>query len=331
MKALTYRNTRTPDRFTDKELHIKVPIGYAYETDSHFVHYYGLDSQFHQISIGACAIEGKAGTLEDWIKKTFGAVEIEELSMEVGLAIEAVWRPALYFYTDTYQALQTSETDMRLAEQSLRLLIDKLDELFLFIEPSESCMNAYSHKTRELLILACTEVENTWASYMSLANYTNPSGRFSTRDYVKLLDKLHLRDYQFKLKSYKELSAFRPFKDWNDLSPTVSLQWYDAYNKTKHDRTNNFSVATLRNCINAVVANLVMHCVRFSPIPMFEDHNMFSSMVQQHFRGELIGSCHASFYLPLIDIPSGTTAAFTSFDPNQYGWIKAYNVHPFTL
>ena len=92
---------------------------------------------------------------------------------------------------------------MRLSEYSLRLLVQKIDEIFLYIEPDTKSLNTYSHKTRELLILACTEVENFWQYYMTQAGQTPQNGRnYTTKDYVKLAEKLHLKDYEFTLKTY---------------------------------------------------------------------------------------------------------------------------------
>ncbi|AZA89103.1 hypothetical protein EG349_19960 (plasmid) [Chryseobacterium shandongense] len=80
---------------------------------------------------------------------------------------------ALYYTNDIHQGLKTNESERRLSQQALKILLEKLDDLFLYIEPTESSMSTYSHKTRELLILACTEVENFWMHYMQISN--NPS------------------------------------------------------------------------------------------------------------------------------------------------------------
>lgn len=108
MKAITYRNTHTKLPGWVDTVHIEQGLGYAYETDTHFVHLYGVDSKFYIISVGLTAIEKKSGTLEDWVKRVFGAENIQPLKHNVGVSIEGVWRPSLYFYDDTYQALNSS-------------------------------------------------------------------------------------------------------------------------------------------------------------------------------------------------------------------------------
>ena len=332
MKGITYINTKTTLPGWVNTVHKEQPRGYAYETDTHFIHLYGRDKGFYVISVGLTATEQKNGTLEDWAIKTFGAKDIELLNTNVGNSVEGVWRPSLYYYEDTFQALNCSQVEMRLAEQSLRLIIEKLDELFLYIEPDKTCLETYSHKTRELLILSCTEVENSWKSYIDRASAKPISGKtYTTKDYVKLLDRLHLKDYQFKLKSYGDLPPIRPFEKWDPARPSASLEWYTAYNNTKHDRTRYFSKATLWNCINAVVANLILHCVKFSPIPMFEQNNTFSSLINQHFDAELVNCSPTTFYVHKFDLPSNTRNDLIVFDPRKSGYAKPFNILPLTL
>jgi hypothetical protein len=241
-------------------------------------------------------------------------------------------RPSLYYYNDTYQALDVSENEMRLSENSLRLLVQKLDEIFLYIEPSRSSLNTYSHKTRELLILACTEVENFWQYFMTNAECKPLNKRnHTTKDYVKLADKLFLRDYEFTLKTYSSVPSIRPFKDWDIKAPTGSLLWYDAYNKTKHDRDKHFADATLIHCINAVVANLIMHCVRFSPFPMFEQTNTFSSLVNQHFEGGFAECDTSTLYLPKINILDDIRSDLFVTDPRQNNWNAPFVIEPLSF
>lgn len=329
MKGITYRNTRSTSYASD-DMHITFPLGYAYETDSHFIHMYGSEKGHYIIQIGLTLLEAKNGTLHDWVVRNFGAIEITEMNNKVGYCVEGVWRPSLE-YADIFQVLNASENEMRLSENSLRLLVQKLDEIFLYIEPSDSSLQTYSHKTRELLILACTEVENFWQYFMTLAGCKPFRRHYTTQDYVKLVGKLYLSDYTFTLKSYSSIPPIRPFEIWDAKAPTSSLPWYDAYNKTKHDRSKHFSDATLIHCINAVVANLVMHCVRFSPFPMFEQTNAFSSLVNQHFKGAFAACDTRTFYLPRINIPNGIRGDLFGADPRQHNWTEKFQIQPLLL
>lgn len=94
MRRITYKNTITTIPNWINNLHINQPRGYAYETESHFVHFYGSGKGFYGISTGLTAIEKKDGTLLDWVQKVFGAEEIEDLSLDIGHSIKSVWRPS---------------------------------------------------------------------------------------------------------------------------------------------------------------------------------------------------------------------------------------------
>jgi hypothetical protein len=278
------------------------------------------------------AVQQKVGTLLDWVASVFGAEDIQNLDLEVGSAVQGVWRPSLYVYEDISQALGVSATERRLSENALRLLVQKLDELFLYIEPDVDSLQTYSHKTRELLILACTEVENFWQYYTNLVAGTSSNRRTSTtRDYVKLVDKLYLREYQFTLNTYSAIPPVRPFQHWSSATPTASLAWYDAYNKTKHDREKHFKEATLSHCISAVVANLVLYCVKFSPFPLLEQSNAFTTLINQHFEGELVDVSYTNFYVHKIHLPADNRDDLFIYDHRRSGDHLPFTTQPLVL
>ena len=264
---------------------------------------FGKDRGLWVISTGLTATQPKSGSLRDWIDRTFGAVEVAETSCEVGHTVHGVWRPGLFYSEEVLQGLSAMPSDLRLAEQALLLLIQRLDELLHFIEPSPVTLQAYSHKARELLILSCTEVENAWKSYLRIANVPPARSDFTTNDYVKLLVPLHLADYQISLPRYSDIQPIRPFLGWSAAQPTKSLPWYDAYNKTKHDRNSHFAEATLWNCLRAVSANLALFSVRFGPFHLFDGGGTLAAFVNQLFSIELKDCSPTSFYAPRNSIP----------------------------
>ena|GEM_PF-1154149 len=134
-------------------------------------------------------------------------------------------------------------------------IYNSLNDLFNYIEPTTNNLNAYGHKSRELLILACTEVEYLFLQFLKDNKYkTKPKHSYSTNDYVKCRDILKLNDYSVELVLHPDLGYFSPFKNWVDTRPTKSLSWYDAYNSVKHDRGGNFRRAALKHLIESVAA-----------------------------------------------------------------------------
>jgi hypothetical protein len=275
------------------------------------------------------ATEKKEGLLADWSVRAFGAQDIRNSLQPIGHTIEGVWRPGLYYFEETIQGLAVSEEDQRSSEQALRILIERLDELFLYIEPDANGLNAYSHKTRELLILACTEVENTWKHYMSVAGATPLGTQFNTNDYVKLLAPLYLAEYEVQLKPYSSVPALRPFNGWNPATPTQSLLWYDAYNQTKHDRKQHFNKATLQNCIAAVTANVVLFAVRYGPIVLYQSRGTLATIVNHLFEVRLRSCAPESFYIPSIQVPAGTYEHLIC--GNRKNWVQPWVVQPLRI
>lgn len=303
MQPLVYRITRhTIPGWVP--FHEKEPRGIAYETDSHFVHVFGKDRGLWVISTGLTVTQAKTGTLRQWVEQTFGAEAIETAQCEAGHTVEGVWRPGLYFDDETLQGLGASGFDLRLSEQSLLLLIQRLDELLHFVEPAPGALQTYSHRARELLILACTEAENYWKAYLRMASVVSAKGDFGTKDYVRLLGPLHLADYVISLPRYADIDPIRPFDGWSSAQPTKSLPWYDAYNKTKHDRTTHFSEANVGNCLQAVAAVIALFCVRFGPFRLFHGGGTLAAFFNQQFSIELKDCDPTSFYVPRVTIPA---------------------------
>jgi hypothetical protein len=305
MTAITYTNTHTQIPGWVDTLHKNQQRGYAYAANGRVFHVYGQARGLWTLSTGltASALPG-AETLAKWAQRIFGATNQETMLAAPGEVISGVWRPGLYFRKEVHQALAIDEYAQRSAEQSLRILIEKLDEILLYIEPSQGGLQTYGHKSRELLILACTEVENMWSQYMRLAN-TTPSGRaFTTNDYVKLLSPLHLKEYLINFKLVRNAYSISPFSQWNPSNPTQSLPWYNAYNKTKHDRELHFPEATLENCFHAIAAAIVMFCVRHGPFSLVEGGSTLAGLFIQHFDISLENPEPKSFYIPAFNAPS---------------------------
>ncbi|TKG18157.1 hypothetical protein FCV84_06810 [Vibrio breoganii] len=332
MNGIFYTNTQTNIPGWVNDLHEGQPLGYAYETDSHFVHIYGKNYGFNVISVGLTAIEGKNGTLNDWVTRVFGAQDIQPLQLNIEDSVENIWRPSLFYSEDIHDALKVSPFEQRSAEQALRVLIEKLDELLLYIEPDQNGLRAYGHKSRELLILACTEVENLWTSIFKNSGIPPQNNRmYTTQDYVKLLSKACLNEFEITFKNYDGLRKFVPFSQWNVAQPTQSLNWYDAYNKTKHDRNASFSEATLENVLDAISANIAMFCAKFSPFGLINDNNALSSLINQHFQISLNGSDPSTYYIPKIDLPAGIRTDLFIYDCYKQKHNVAWNILPLVL
>lgn len=332
MKALLYEVTSFKHPRFVEGYGERYKKGYAYQTESHFIHFWSYERGVTlQTNIPITEQRKEGINLESWVKSNFGAINLKYTSIDIGDSIDSVWRPSLFYDSEVFAALNTSLAERNLTESSLRVLLEKLDDLFLYIEPDPKSFNVYSHKIRELLILACTEVETFWTFYLHKAGEPETK-RFTTNDYFKLKDKLFLEEYTFTLKSFSSIPTIRPFANWNGSKPTESLKWYNAYNKTKHNRNLNFSYATFENAINSVVANLVLYSVRFGPHSMITSHGVFNTLVNQHFK---FGSENVNLefmYVPLVK--HGVAELGTEFDlynAEKKLIYEPYKVLPFSI
>jgi hypothetical protein len=125
----------------------------------------------------------------------------------------------------------------------------------VFPEPTN--LQTYGHTIKNLLVLACIEVE-THLKGIYKAHELSAKKLYTTKDYVKLKELLKLEHYKVTYPFFSKLSTFQPFKGWDIANPTVSLPWYTAYNTVKHDGELRFSEATLENCIAAISAVAIL-------------------------------------------------------------------------
>lgn len=148
------------------------------------------------------------------------------------------------------------------AKSQLAVLTRQLHEICQTVHPSGANLEVHGHQIRNLLILACTEVESHWKAVLAANGYARE--RYSTNDYVKLEPAMKLGGYGVSFIEYPWLKPFYPFAAWGLTgSPTKELRWFDSYNDVKHDREKHFARATLKNAFDAVAASAVMVAAQF--------------------------------------------------------------------
>jgi hypothetical protein len=173
------------------------------------------------------AVDADSGSLKDWVAKTFGDTNPTESKCQQGVCYKRIWRP--HWPGPGYGSISQTHDAEKITESlvALRILLNKLEELFETIEPSEDNLSAYGHKTREILLLACMEVESSWAAVLKENAYPQRPP-WKTTAYVKLAGPMLLDSYKLTLRSYPHFPSFSPFGSWDAARPTQSLSWYDA-------------------------------------------------------------------------------------------------------
>lgn len=141
------------------------------------------------------------------------------------------------------------------------LLIQKdLIALFDYIEPADENLSAYSFRVHELLLRACVEVEANCKAILS-ANGSSGDNML----YYQKIEKSHkLSGYRVRFPTWHGSSVERtPFAAWAIQPAPNSLPWYQAYNRTKHNRHDNFASATFEHMLDAVCGCLVLLSAQF--------------------------------------------------------------------
>lgn len=233
-------------------------------------------------------------SLKRWVKEIFHDSNPEVSDYDPGTAYKRIWRP-LACLTSLKQSVETDKQTQAMI--ALRIQVERMEQIFQTVEPTGANIFCYGHRVRELLLLACMEVESSWKAVLR-ANEYKSSGRLTTTDYVKLLPAMLLDCYTISLRSYPDFPAFSPFDGWDAAHPTQSLGWYAAYNRTKHDREENLNAAGLQQAIHAVGAVVVMLQAQFGP------QGVDSGPVRSMFRVSSDYSRHPhSCYIPRLTRP----------------------------
>lgn len=144
---------------------------------------------------------------------------------------------------------------------------NELRSVFEFIEPAEQNIHTFSTRLYSLLLRACTEVELNCREILEANGLREKNKNFNVETYKLLEHSSFLSKYEISFENWRVADAsgnieyidkkFFPFKNF-DLGISRSPDWYQAYNKVKHNRSEQFEKANLENCMNAVAAVLVL-------------------------------------------------------------------------
>jgi hypothetical protein len=161
-----------------------------------------------------------------------------------------------------------NENAIASAKVQLSTLVRQLERVCETVHPEEPNLEAYGYDIRNLLILACTEVESHWSAVLK-ANGSSRA-RWTTRDYVCLKDAMKLNEFAISFPDYPWIKPVAPFKNWHEENATRTLPWYDAYNAAKHDRESKLKRASLRFVFDAVAACAIMIVAQFGEVFGFD-------------------------------------------------------------
>jgi len=213
--------------------------------------------------ISSLTVDEKIGTIDEWELNEKQNSSFRDKTLQTRNGINPgeyhlrMWRPGV---TEA-RSIAPNLNVITQSIQGIRILVEEIEKIFLTINPCSKNFDVYGHNLRNILLIACMEVEAALTGILMANNYNKD--RLTTNDYVKLLIPMMLDAYEVKLLSYPDIPTIKPFLNWDSSNPTKSLPWYDAYNKTKHDRESNFTYATLEHAINSIAAAIIILYAQF--------------------------------------------------------------------
>jgi hypothetical protein len=188
----------------------------------------------------------------------------KELANVPGCYYPRIARP-MYASLDTMisPSWGVSQETAIIARGQITALMSDLDRICRTVHPAGDNLKTYGHDIRNLLLLACTEVEAQWRGVLVANGIEKKS--FSSKDYIQLSPAMKLPEYVVSFSNYPWIESIRPFEGWatETAAPTKSLGWYEAYNAVKHNREAEFAKGTLENVFQAVSACVVMLAAQY--------------------------------------------------------------------
>jgi hypothetical protein len=143
----------------------------------------------------------------------------------------------------------------------LHALIESMTRICRVVEPDERLtFNSFGHEIRNLIILACTEVEDQCKGILEAHQHQKLR---NIEDYWALNKAMNLDEFGVSFPYYPRLRTIKPFEAWKGSTSYVPLKWYQAYNEVKHNRRKQFALANLGNAFQAITGLFVLMCAQY--------------------------------------------------------------------
>lgn len=196
-----------------------------------------------------------------------------------GLGSDPLYNPTSGFVRDNLFFKEDEKKSMIMAA---KLIIDDFKRLLEYIAPDIENEKVFSHRIYELLLRTCTEVESNCKGILKANNYraVNRNSKdkkdYDMNDYKKIEQSSHLSEYVVQYSNWlPDKYTSKPYAAWAENS---TLPWYDAYNKVKHNRCHFFSLANLKNLLDAICGLLcIIHSQIGEAVQSIYDSNIYFS------------------------------------------------------
>ena len=168
--------------------------------------------------------------------------------------------------------------------RAFQIIQNDLKKLFEYVEPADCNLKTYSFKIHELLIRTCIEIEANFKAILKENDYKKKEEKWGIKDYNKVNLSHRLDSYNVTIPIWNgHNNDYIPFADWKEDKP---LLWYQAYNKSKHDRHKNFQIANFEHLMNAVTGLFVLLTSQFRDQDFNPGTQIASFKTDSYYKGD---------------------------------------------
>jgi hypothetical protein len=147
--------------------------------------------------------------------------------------------------------------------RAFEIIQDDFINLLKYVEPCENNLDTISLIIHQLLMRVCVEIEANFTAILLENGFQLPKGdkNLSIKHYLLINHTHKLSSYKASLPIWIGNNKIRaPFVNWDNNG---GLSWYQAYNKSKHDRYNHFEKASFENLYDAICALVILLSAQF--------------------------------------------------------------------
>lgn len=144
-----------------------------------------------------------------------------------------------------------------------------------YIELSEDNFSTYSIELEKLLFSACSEFEVISKELALLMTGKKPDNIEKIHNFLARYIH-HIFSLGVKIDRYG--INLQPFEDWSKKEEYTPLSWWTSYNKVKHQRTEHYSKANLKNVLNSLSALLILNFHYYQVLISQEDDKTFPDL-----------------------------------------------------
>lgn len=182
---------------------------------------------------------------------------------------------------------------------------EKLYHCLAYIPFIERNKNVISPKFISIILESCSLIESLFYEF-----HVDKDKKYSFKDYAILLDDKNELSNAISIFLISPIHFFNPFKTWRNDIP----EWWNSYNKLKHDRITNYHFATYLNAINSAVALHQIISKTHMLIPELISADWFNSDSEDV--AELISAQLAGNAIPIQTIPVASRLFVSPLDSN---------------